>query len=103
MFYSSIEDYNLYCFTPDSINTMMTSKENYIIFDYDNENLSEYDDNFQKDLIFRFLENTRLYRLVSYLSYFKNATKRDELNKQEFATNTNISGYQYMMSNYLND
>ena len=33
MHYSVIDDYNLNCFTPVSINTMMTSGENYIIFD----------------------------------------------------------------------
>ena len=36
MHYSVIDDYNLNCFAPDSINKMMTSGENYIIFDYDN-------------------------------------------------------------------
>ena len=71
MHYSVIDDYNLNCFTPDSINTMMTSGENYIIFDYDNGTLSEFDENYNKDIIFKFLENTRLYRLVTYLSYYK--------------------------------
>ena len=36
MHYSVIDDFNLNCFAPDSINTMMTSGENYIIFDYNN-------------------------------------------------------------------
>ena len=71
MHYSVIDDYNLNCFTPVSINTMMTSGENYIIFDYDNGTLSEFDENYNKDIIFKFLENTRLYRLVTYLSYYK--------------------------------
>ena len=71
MHYSVIDDYNLNCFTPDSINTMMTSGENYIIFDYDNGTLSEMDGDYNKDIIFKFLENTRLYRLVTYLSYYK--------------------------------
>lgn len=96
MHYSVIDDYNLYCFTPDSINTMMVSGDNYIIFDYDNENLSEFDGQYNKDLIFRFQENTRLYRLVTYLSYYKEPILKDDLPKKEFADNTNISGYKYM-------
>lgn len=97
MAYSVMEDYNLYCFTPDSIKTMMTSGDNYIIFDYDNNNLSKTDPDFNKDLIFRFSENTRLYRLVTYLSYYKELIPKENLNKSEFATNTNISGFKYMM------
>ena len=96
MHYSVIDDYNLNCFAPDSINKMMTSGENYIIFDYDNENLSEYDENYNKDIIFKFLENTRLYRLVTYLSYYKEPILMQNLPKKEFAYNTKMSGYQYM-------
>lgn len=96
MHYSVIDDYNLNCFTPDSINKMMTSGKNYIIFDYDNEDLSELDENYSKDLIFNFLENTRLYRLVTYLSYYKESILKDNLPKKEFANNTKMNGYQYM-------
>ncbi len=96
MHYSAIDDYNLNCFTPDSINTMMTSGENYIIFDYDNENLSEFDEDYNKDIIFKFLENTRLYRLVTYLSYYKESILKNDLPKKEFANNTSMSGYKYM-------
>lgn len=103
MAYSVMEDFNLWCFTPDSISTMMSSGDNYIIFDYDNGDLAEYDANFQKDLIFRFAESTRLYRLVSYLSYYKELIPKDRLGKEEFATNTNISGYKYMIYNDYND
>ena len=70
---------------------MMTSGENYIIFDYDNEN------DYNKDLVFSFLENTRLYRLVTYLSYYKESILKDNLPKKEFANNTSITGYRYMM------
>ena len=84
MHYSVIDDYNLNCFTPDSINRMMGSGENYIIFDYNN------------DLIFKFSENTRLYRLVTYLSYYKEPILRKDLPKKEFAEDTNVSGYEYM-------
>ena len=96
MHYSVIDDYNLNCFTPDSINKMMISGENYIIFDYDNGVLSEFDENYNKDIIFKFLENTRLYRLVTYLSYYKEPILMQNLPKKEFAYNTKMSGYQYM-------
>jgi hypothetical protein len=96
MHYSVIDDYNLYCFTPNSIDKMMTSGKNYIIFDYDNENLSELDENYNKDIIFNFSENTRLYRLVTYLSYYKEPILKSNLPKKEFANNTKISGYRYM-------
>lgn len=96
MHYSVIDDYNLNCFTPDSINRMMASGENYIIFDYNNENLAEVDWEYNKDLIFKFSENTRLYRLVTYLSYYKEPILRKDLPKKEFAEDTNVSGYEYM-------
>ena len=96
MHYSVIDDYNLNCFIPNSINTMMTSGENYIIFDYDNGTLSEFDENYNKDIIFKFLENTRLYRLITYLSYYKEPILKSDLPKKEFANNTSMSGYLYM-------
>ena len=100
MAYSVMQDFNLWCFTPDSVSTMMTSGDNYIIFDYDNGDLTEYDSDFQKDLIFRFFEESRLYRLVSYLSYYKDLIPKEKLEKEEFATDTSISGYRYMMYDY---
>ena len=103
MAYTTMEDYNLYAFTPDSINTMMKSKDTYIIFDYDNKNLSEVDSEYNKDIIFRFNQNTRLYRLVTYLSYFKELITRENLGKDEFANNTNITGFRYMMYGDLMD
>lgn len=96
MHYSVIDDYNLYCFAPDSINTMMTSGKNYIIFDYDNGTLTEFDDNYNRDIIFSFSENTRLYRLITYLSYYKEPVLKRDLSKKEFAYNTSMSGYTYM-------
>ena len=103
MAYTTMEDYNLYAFTPDSINTMMKSKDTYIIFDYDNNNLSEGDSEYNKDIIFRFNQNTRLYRLVTYLSYFKELISRENLGKDEFANNTNTTGFRYMMYGDLMD
>ena len=82
MSYTVMEDYNLYAFTPDSIQTMLTSKDNYIIFDYDNGTLTKQDNNFQKDIIFRFSENTRLYRLVTYLSHNKELITKENLGKK---------------------
>lgn len=102
MHYSVIDDFNLNCFAPDSINTMMTSGENYIIFDYDNGTLSEFDENYNKDIIFKFLENTRLYRLITYLSYYKEPILKSDLPKKEFANNTSMSGYLYMTYIYGN-
>lgn len=96
MYYSVIDDYNLNCFTPDSINTMMTSEQNYVVFDYNNENVSESDSDYNKDIIFKFSENTRLYRLVTYLSYYKEPILKSNLPKKEFADNTTMSGYAYM-------
>ncbi len=96
MYYSVIDDYNLNCFTPDSINTMMTSEQNYVVFDYNNENASESDSDYNKDIIFKFSENTRLYRLVTYLSYYKEPILKSNLPKKEFADNTKMSGYAYM-------
>ena len=96
MYYSVIDDYNLNCFTPDSINTMMTSAQNYVVFDYNNENASESDSDYNKDIIFKFSENTRLYRLVTYLSYYKEPILKSNLPKKEFADNTKMSGYAYM-------
>ena len=97
MAYTPMEDYNLYAFTPDSINTMMKSKDTYIIFDNDNKNLTEGEAKYNKDIIFRFNQNTRLYRLVTYLSYFKELIPREKLGKEEFANNTNTTGFKYMM------
>lgn len=96
MYYSVIDDYNLNCFTPDSINTMMISEQNYVVFDYNNENVSESDSDYNKDIIFKFSENTRLYRLVTYLSYYKEPILKSNLPKKEFADNTTMSGYAYM-------
>lgn len=103
MAYSVMSDFNLWCFTPDSIDKMTKSGENYIIYDFDNDDLSEFDVGFQKDVIFRFSSENRLYRLVSYLAEFKEAVQKDKLGKNEFATNTEISGYKYMMYDGFQD
>ena len=97
MAYASMEDFNLWAFTPVSINSMVSSDKIYIVFDYDNGTAGELDYNYNKDIIFTFNENTRLYRLLSYLSSNKESVSKDNLPKKEFATDTNISGYKYMM------
>lgn len=96
MHYSVVDDYNLRCFTPVTIKKMMLSGENYIIFDYNNQDLSEFDGDYNKDIIFSFSENTRLYRLVTCLSYYKEPITLENLNRNEFADNTSLTGYQYM-------
>ncbi len=100
MFWSTCEDYNLWCFTPDSVDTMMASGDQYIIFDYDNDTTDVTDPDFQRDLVFRFSDQTRLYRLALYLSYQTELISRENLPKEEFAADTTISGYAYMHSNY---
>ncbi len=99
MSYSTIDDFNLYCFTPDSIDTMMVSEKNYVIFDYDSGELNNY----QKDIIFTFSENTRLYRLIKYLSNDKEIISRENLGKDEFASDTKTTGYKYMTNDYYGD
>ena len=84
----------LRCFAPDSIDEMITSGSNYIIFDYDNKDL--LDSNYNRDIILKFNENTRLYRLVTYLSYYKEHILKEDLPKKEFADKIGITGYQYM-------
>lgn len=88
MYYSVIEDFNMNDFTPDSIDKIMSSGKNYIIFDY-NES-SE-----QKPIIYKLKDNNRLKRLVNYLSEFRQSYKRGELGKDEF-TYERVSGYTYM-------
>ena len=79
----------------DSIDEMIMSGNNYIIFDYYNKDLLDSD--YNRDIILKFNENTRLYRLVTYLSYYKEPILRKNLPKKEFADKTGITGYQYMM------
>ncbi len=96
MAYSSTEDFNLYCFTPCSIDTIMSSKNNYIIFVYENgkDELAEC-----HNLVFSYSPNTRLYRLVQYLCYDKNLISRNDLGIDEFVGTTEMSGYAYI-NNY---
>lgn len=95
MFYSQTEDFNLTCFTPDSMDRIMSSGENYIIFDYDTESES-------KPIIFKFKDNNRLQRLVTYLCEFRKSYSRDELGKDEF-TYERTSGYVYMTRSMYDD
>ena len=100
MSYSVIDDFNLNCFSPDSIDTMLVSEKNYVVFDYDSENLNETDMYYQKPIIFSFSEGTRLYRLLTYLSNSKEIISRENLGKDEFASNTKTTGYKYMNDDY---
>ena len=94
MLYSANDDYNLRCITPESIDEMKKSGNNYIIFDYDNKDL--FDSDYNRDIILKFNENTRLYRLITYLSYYKEPILKKDLPKKEFADKIGITGYQYM-------
>ena len=95
MYYSQADDFNLTCFTPDSMDRIMSSGANYIIFDYDTEKE-------QKAIIFKFKDNNRLQRLVSYLCEFRKSYSRDELGKDEF-TYERTSGYVYMTRSIYDD
>ena len=95
MYYSQADDFNLTCFTPDSMDRIMSSGENYIIFDYDTEKE-------QKAIIFKFKDNNRLQRLVSYLCEFRKSYSREELGKDEFTYET-TSGYVYMTRSIYDD
>jgi len=95
MYYSQADDFNLTCFTPDSMDRIMSSGENYIIFDYDTEKE-------QKAIIFKFKDNNRLQRLVSYLCEFRKSYSREELGKDEF-TYERTSGYVYMTRSIYDD
>lgn len=99
MAYSSYQDYNLSFFKPESINTIETSTNNYIIYDYDNGELGWLDPGYQKDIIFKFNSGNRLYRLISYLAEFKESVSKKDLGKDEFAYNPEDSGYHYMTFN----
>lgn len=92
MHYSAIEDYNLYCFSHDSLETMATSGHRYAVLDYNNVGLDSSDEAYEYDLIFNFGENTRLYRLLRYLSYFKDPVTPEE----EFTSYAGTDGYEYM-------
>lgn len=104
MYYSSAQDFNYWCFTPYLIEEISNSNENFLIFEYDVDNKDKdymYDIDFNRDIIFRYSKDTRLYRLIDYLTYRKtkyNAEElRDAINKNEFvAENQIISGYKYM-------
>lgn len=97
MHYSSIEDYDLACFSPDSVETMMTSGHRYVVLDYNNVGLSSIDEDYEYNLVFNFGENTRLYRLIRYLSYFKEPVMPAE----DFTSFAGASGYEYMQQRRL--
>ncbi len=95
MYYSALADHNLYCFSPDSAEAMSSSGHRYVVLDHNNVNSSRYDEHYEYDLIFNFGEDTRLYRLLRYLSYFKEPIAPEEL-PEEFSNRDETSGYKYM-------
>lgn len=104
MYYSAMQDYNLWSFTPYSLKDITNSNENFIIFDYDDDvSQKDYliDTDFNRDIFFRFSTNTRLFRLIDYLTYdckkYSSDELRNAIGKEEFVPkNQIISGYKYM-------
>ena len=107
MYYIYNSDPNKWAFTPYLIDDISSSDENFIIFDYDGEfNINDFESN--RDIFFRFKENTGLYRLidlVTYKSQKNNIEKlRDAIGKNEFTPKDLItSGYKYMTMNIFMD
>ncbi len=111
MYYSSNQDFNFWSFTPYSIDDISNSNENFIIFDY-NDDISQksyfYDTDFNRTIFFRFSNQTRLYRLIDYLTYketkYSIEELRERINKEEFIPEDQIiSGYKYMHPSYNSD
>ena len=111
MFYASNEDFNNWAFTPYTMEDVANSNENFIIFDYDDEYSEQnfmYNDDYNRDIFFRYQNETRLYRLVDYLIYYEKKYNieelRSKLNKQEFIPANEItSGYKYMHPGLIGD
>lgn len=104
MYYAANEDFNLWCFTPYVLEDISNSNENFIVFDYDEDIENKdytYENDFNRDIFFRFSNSTRLYRLLDYLICLKESVKMDELKeiigKDDFIPKDQIvSGYRYM-------
>ena len=111
--YQEFKTYNPYVYKkePDRIYFKSSKIGAFYVFEKEDKNkrnkgiinkkakhitVSEFDENYNKDIIFKFLENTRLYRLITYLSYYKEPILKSDLPKKEFANNTSMSGYLYM-------
>lgn len=111
MYYSSNQDFNNWCFTPYLIKDISDSNENFLIFDYNVDNTNKdykYDIDFNRDIIFRYSNETRLYRLIDYLTYKREKLDinelRKDINKNEFVPeNQIVSGYRYMHPSFYFD
>ena len=111
MYYSSNQDFNLWSFTPYSLDEISNSSENFIVFDY-NDDISKkdytYETDFNRDIFFRYSSNTRLFRLIDFITYKIEPVTVDELRviigKDEFVPKDQImSGYRYMNPNLFMD
>lgn len=108
---SMMQDFNLWGFTPYTLKDVSESKENFVIFDYDEEiEDRDYlvDISFNRDVFFRFPNSTRLYRLIDYLSYCYEPVDSGSLkyimDKSDFIPEDQIvSGYKYMNPSYFMD
>ena len=111
MYYSANQDFNLWSFTPYVLSDVSDSNENFIIFDYNDEIDNKdymYETDFNRNIFFRFSNNTRLYRLMDYLSYIYKPVNVEELKliigKEDFIPKEQIiSGYKYMNPSLLMD
>ena len=108
---SMMQDFNLWGFTPYTLKDVSESKENFVIFDYDEEiEDRDYmvDISFNRDIFFRFPNSTRLYRLIDYLSYcfepVDSGSLKYIMDKSDFIPeNQIVSGYKYMNPSYFMD
>lgn len=111
MAYSAMEDYNMWSFTPYSMEDISNLNENFIVFDYDDEIENKdyiYETDFNRDIFFRFSSITRLFRLMDYLSFIYEPVNMEKLKeiigKDDFIPKDQImSGYKYMNSGIFMD
>ena len=107
MYYIYNSDPNKWAFTPYLIEDISLQNENFIILDYNGEfDINDFESN--RDIFFRFKENTRLYRLVDLLTYktekYNIEKLRKAIGKDEFTPKDQItSGYKYMNMNIFMD
>ena len=111
MHYAYNEDFNLTKFAPSSLDDISNSDENIVVFDY-NDDVSEkqymFENDFNRDIFIRFSNNTRLFRLVDFLTCkakkYSIEELRNTIGKAEFVPLGQIvSGYKYMHPNFYMD
>lgn len=81
MHYSMVEDYNMTAFKTDSIDRILSSGQNYIIFDYDIEKYDNTNNGETRPIVFKLKDNNRCYRLFSYVTQFRKSYSPESLTK----------------------